>query len=95
MLVAGDERRRVGHGHFLLCFWWLGQALLLGLDMRHANTTGGSSGFFTDLFLVVSGLMALREFGGGVKKWFLDRREAKRFVAVEVVEEEPAIRKAA
>ena len=67
VLIAEGERRRVQKGLFLSALWWAGQALIHGLDIRHAYAIGGSSGFFTDLFFVISSVMALRDLVRGVR----------------------------
>ncbi|MDP6444422.1 MAG: hypothetical protein QGG36_32815 [Pirellulaceae bacterium] len=66
VLVAEGERRRVQKGQFLSAIWWAGQFSLHVLDIRHAYANGGASGFFTDLFCVICGVMAVVEVYRGL-----------------------------
>lgn len=68
VLIAEGERQRVHKGHFLGAMWWAGQALIHGLDVRHAYATGGTSDFFTDVFLVISGWMVFWTTAHGVRR---------------------------
>jgi hypothetical protein len=76
VLIAEGERRRIRKGHFLEATWWAGQALMHGLDVRHAYAAGGTSDFFTDLFLVISGWMVFWTIVQGVRR-MLKREESQ------------------
>lgn len=83
VLIAEGERRRVDKGNFLSAFWWGGQALIHGLDVRHAQASGESSGFFTDIFLLISAVVMLKEIGLGIRGWL--RRRGDRANAIGVI----------
>ena len=71
VMFAKDERRLVGKGHFLGALWWAGQAVVHLLSIHFARLDFSETGFFTDLFLVISICMMIREaFRGG---WHLFR----------------------
>ena len=80
VLIGEGERRRVRKGHFLCAAWWAGQALIHGLDIRHAYANGGSSGFFTDLFFVISGCMLFWQLAQGIRGMI--KREESRIKQV-------------
>ena len=71
VMLVENERRLVGKGHFLGALWWAGQAVVHLLSIHFACLDFSETGFFTDLFLVISMCMMIREaFRGG---WHLFR----------------------
>lgn len=85
VLVAEGERLREGKGQFLSAAWWAGQFALHIVDIRSAYASGGASGFFTDLFCVISGFMMVKELARGIRLLWT----RPKVVLAEVVDESP------